>query len=160
MAEFNLREAVESVLESGELASPEAVAAQVVSNLGARQVRAALEQALPGFVRTQMQNRRASNTILAGSANAPARSSKVAGIRDAWANALRDRVHVDGGWKLLGECSYADLMFAAQERRSHAARNLAKADQFESLAARLESAGAATVADLPRGDAAVLEAAA
>lgn len=159
---FSLREAVNAVLDSSALASPQEVAAQVASELTARQVRAALSQALPGYVAQLMQQRRTTNPLLTNRVPAatPVRSAKVTGIRDAWSAALRDRVHVDGGWKLLGECGTDDLLFAAAERREHAAKNVAKAEAFEALAERLRAAGAATVADLPHGDAAVLGAAA
>lgn len=156
-----LRHLVHSVLEQTDLASPEEVAAAVARGVPAKRVRAVLVEALTAYVRTTMQQRRAHNPILADEQRTQsARSSKVAAIRDSWASALRDRVHVSDGWKLLGECTFEDLMFAAAERREHAARNLAKADQFEALASRLESAGVETVADLPESALDVLESAA
>lgn len=148
MAEFDLRAAVVEVLDGTGLADLGEVAAKVAENVPSRHLRSALAEALRSYVAVVNQQRRARNPIIGGGA-VSSRSSKVSGIRDAVALALRDRVHVEGGMKLLGECTYDDLMFAAAERRENARRNLAKADQYEALAEKVRAHKAARVADLP-----------
>lgn len=175
MQDFNLTQVVADVLDGTDLASPDEIAAEVVANLSSRQLRAALAQALPLFVARAIQYRRSSNVILdptqaraaEGTASVEvvggkqsARSLKVSGIRDAWARALADRVHIDGGYKLFGDCTYDDLVFAAEERREHARRNAAKAKQYLAVADRLKKLGVETVSELPQGDSVVLDAAA
>jgi hypothetical protein len=165
MTDFNLHQVVADVLDGSDLASPEEIAARVAENVGSKQLRAALAQSLPHYVSRVIQNRRASNVILnpnavQGPVANSGRSAKVMGIRNAWARALADRLHVADGYKLLGECTYNDLMFAAEERRDHARRNSVKADQYAAVAKRLTELGLTKVSELPTGDAAVLEAAA
>jgi hypothetical protein len=166
--DFSLSQAVADALESTDLASPDEIAEYVAANVGSRQVRAALAQALPPFVATMIQRRRSTNMILDPSqapkvedepvAKQPFRSLRVSAIRDAWAKALADRVHVDGGYKMFGECTYDDLVFAAEERQEHARRNAAKATQYRAVADRLKRLGLETVSELPQGDSVVLAA--
>jgi hypothetical protein len=161
---FDLRAAVAKVLDTSDLAEPDEIASKVAENVAARDLRSALALALVPYVRIQMDNSRRSNVILNGDSDVQrkqsARSPKVAAIRDAWAAALRDRVHVSDGWKLLGDCTYEDLLFAAEERREKARQNVARAERFEWLAERLQANGVARVADLPKNDLRELEAAA
>jgi len=168
---FNLGQVVTDALESTDLASPDEIAEYVAANVGSRQLRAALAQALPQYVATVIQRRRSSNMILDPSmapkvdeapevkpGKQPFRSLRVTAIRDAWAKALADRVHVDGSYKLFGECTYDDLVFAAEERQEHARRNAAKAEQYRAVADRLKRLGLETVSELPQGDSVVLAA--
>lgn len=162
MSQYSLRDAVASVLDTSDLASPEDVASKVAENVPSKAVRSVLTEALTTYVRVHMGERRRSNVILNGDEQRKqsARSSKVAAIRDSWSAALRDRVHVEDGWKALGECTYDNLMFAASERQEMARRNAAQAEKYESLAHKLRSAGVERVADLPQADLAELGSAA
>lgn len=156
---YDLRKVVRGFLDETDLTDFREMAEQLATEVPAKQLRAALVEALPSLIATINQQRRMSNPILAGST--PARSAKVAGIAAMHAAALRALVHVGGGAnKHLGDCTYEDLLFAAGERREHARRNAAKADQFEALANRLRASGFTCVADLPAADFAGLAAAA
>lgn len=171
MQEFNLSQAVAEVLDATELTSPDEIADAVVATLSSRQVRSALTQALPLFVSRAIQYRRSTNVILdpsltpteekpAADGKQAARSLKVSGIRDAWARALADRIHIGGAYKMFGDCTFDDLAFAAEERQEHARRNAAKAKQYLVVADRLKTLGLETVSELPQGDSTVLDAAA
>lgn len=169
MTDFNLKQAVSDALDSSSLASPDEIAHKVAEGIGPREVRSALLQALPNYVSRVIQQRRSVNVILDPSQateeretarKQSARSFKVGAIRSAWQRALMDRVHVHDGYKLFGECTYEDLVFAAEERRDHARRNAAKAEQYSAVAAKLQAFGVATVAELPEGDSDVLAVAA
>lgn len=150
MTEFDLRAAVNDVLDTTSLTDPVAIAAKVAENVPTRQLRVALAEALVSFVANVNQRRRMNNPLLGGAPQVRSgRSTKVAGIATWWAAALRDRVHVDGGHKFLGDCTFDDLMFAASERRQQARLNEAKADQYEALAKLLREHGVDRVADLP-----------
>jgi hypothetical protein len=148
MTDFDLRAAVIVVLDTTPLTEPADIATKVAKNVPAKQLRAALTAALVSYVATVNQQRRMDNPLLGGSQSG--RSSKVAGIADWWTAAMRDRVHVDGGQKMLGDCTFADLMFAAAERRQQARWNEAKADQYEALAKKLREHDVECVSGLPR----------
>lgn len=75
-------------------------------------------------------------------------SPKVAGIRDWWTKTLAVRVHVEDGWKTLGDCTESDLKFAEDERRTHAERELKRADMFLALRKLLNSYSVDTVSEL------------
>lgn len=148
MTTFDLRAAVRHVLDTTDLADPRDIATKVAENVPANQRIYALTTALDPYVREAIQRRRNSNPII-GSASPRTGSSKVAAIQ-AYARALRDQVHVGAGaWKPLGDCTYDDLMFAAEERREHARQNAAAAERYQTLADLVRDEGAARVADLP-----------
>lgn len=156
---YDLRQVVREFLDETDLTDFREMAEQLATEMPAKQLRAALADALPSLISTINQQRRMSNPILTGSN--PTRSAKVAGIAAMHAAALHALVHVGGGAnKHLGDCGYDDLMFAAEERREHARRNAAKADQYEALAIRLRASGVDRVADLPAAELADLEVAA
>jgi hypothetical protein len=148
VTDFDLRTAVIEVLDTTSLTEPAAIAGKVAENVPSRQLRAVLTEALVTYVAVVNQQRRMNNGILGG-ARRPARSAKVAAIGDWHAKALRDRVHVDGHHKLLGDCTYEDLMFAAGERRKLAHQNATKADQYQALAEKLREHDVKRVANLP-----------
>jgi len=149
---FSLRALVREVIESGVI-GPEAVAAEVAGRVNNKLLRDALGEALVVYARHEIDLDRRGNVILSGAGQGNSgQSSKVAAIREhaeRWRRALADQVNTADGYKVLGECTYDDLMFAAEQRRAVAARTLAKADQFESLALLLKRHGAETVAELP-----------
>lgn len=110
---------------------------------------AALQQALRTFVRQVVSEQRAQLSISPPTLPLNAgRSAKGAAIR-AWSKQLRQIISTETGQKMLGDCAYADLVFAAQERRDIASRNRAKAQQYELLASLLTEHNAALVRDLP-----------
>jgi hypothetical protein len=81
-----------------------------------------------------------------------ARSAKVAAIRASGPKWLEERYNVGADpreWKRLGDCGFAELMFAAGQRRDQAARTSAAAERLESLAELLRVHGVERVRDLP-----------
>lgn len=80
----------------------------------------------------------------------PNRSTKVAGIRDWWAETLKARVFVgDAGWMPLGECTARELEYAEKARREKAERETNRAKMYFALRRLLEEYGVETVAQLP-----------
>lgn len=82
----------------------------------------------------------------------PGRSAKVAAIRASGPKWLADRIHTSADpreWKRVGDCSFADLMFAAGQRREQAARTSAAAERLEVLAGLVRKHGVKRVRDLP-----------
>lgn len=123
--------------------SPATLADAVLAELAddSERVLAAIQEILPGYVADLI--RRSRNATITG------RSSKVAGIRDWHKRFLAELLHTESGWRQIGACTAADLLFAAEERRTHAAKELHRAAQYEALAEQLAAAGVDTVADLP-----------
>ena len=78
----------------------------------------------------------------------PNRSSKVAAIRDRHIDYFSQRVFANGVWRMLGDGSPEDVLDLAAQRREVAARNAAKAEEFEALHARMVAAGVARARDL------------
>lgn len=152
---FDLTALVRKVMDETDLADPADIAAKVVQRVPAKDRLAALQQAMPTFVRVTVTRNRgpmAATSRRIGRKQA-GRSAKVAAIRAAapvWKRALRERLHVGRGqWLLLGECSYDHLMFAVAERREMALRNTASADRYEKVASALTEYGVETVQELP-----------
>lgn len=145
---YSLRDAVFNVLDTSDLTDFAEIAAKVAENVPAKELRTALGECLVSYVRMTCSQRRMANPIL-HTGQQSARSPKVAAIRDAHAAWLRELIAVDGGQKFLGECTYMDLMFAAEKRRKHAAETAAQARRFEEIAALLQEHAVETVAELP-----------
>lgn len=78
----------------------------------------------------------------------PQQSSRLTAIRERHVAELDQRVYANGEWKLLGDCTVEDVLDLAAQRHEIAARNTAKAAEFEKLAARMAEFGARTVRDL------------
>lgn len=153
MSDFNLRQLVREVLRTSVLADPTDVAVEVMRRIPKNMIRVALEQVLREVVRNVMAEERAASRVNTSVPQSPAhsgRSSKVAGIRDGWQRRLRDRVHVGASeWKLLGSCTYEDLLFAASERRELAEQNAAVARQYDAWARLINEHGVGTFGELP-----------
>lgn len=151
---YDLRAAVASVLDTSDLTTPGDIALKVAENMPDEEIRGVLTEILPSYVRDMIAQRRIANPYLSGrEARNAARSPKVAAIRDNWRAALRDRVHIgDGTWKMFGDCTYGDLIAAAEERRTLARANAVKAQRYQELAELLAARGVTTVADLPDAD--------
>lgn len=152
MTDINLRKLVAAVLDASETTDPTTLAREIAAKVPARSLRAYLAEALAPYVREQIQHARSAANA-ARETPGPSRSSKVAAIRSWSRKQLRERYHVGYGvWKFLGDFTYEDLVFAASERRQHAARNMAKAAQFDQLAELVRARGVATVAELAEAD--------
>lgn len=163
MSEFNLRQHVRAVLASSTMADPRDLAAEAFARIPAEDYGAALRQCLADVVREEIRLSRNQrhDTVMAERpgprgnvtrTRPPVRSAKVAGIRAMWQARLRERIHTGPAstdWRLLGDCTFAELMFAAEERRTIALRNEAKAAEYEELAEAVRAAGVERVRDLP-----------
>lgn len=82
----------------------------------------------------------------------PGRSAKVAAIRASGPKWLTDRINTAADpreWKRVGDCGFAELMFAAGQRRDQAARTSAAAEKYERLAELVRAHGVKRVRDLP-----------
>lgn len=149
--DFNLRALVREVAESSTLTDPGSLADEIARRIPAEHVHDAFVQMLRPYVRELITKDRSFGTPTDHhEAPRPGRSWKRDGIRAHWRRVLRERVHVGVGpadWKFLGDCGREDLLFAAAERRQMAEANLAKAAQFEQIAALLDDDK--TVRDLP-----------
>lgn len=143
---MTIREAVRKVLDdvSGPVA-PEQVAEQVVAGLSDADLREALSQVLPMFVREVIVTSRAT---LAASGSQP-RSWKRQAIREAWRRELSARYATPEGYKALRDFSHDDLVALAQTCREMADRNAASAVRFGRLAECVSTAGVERLGDLP-----------
>lgn len=156
------------ILDESSIHDPREIAEKLAGMIPESEKHRILVEALVGQVRTVMGSRR--NTamtnafrrpvdapVVGGSIqsspkpiNRPRPSKKVAGIRDWWAEMLRERVHVGTGtWTTLGACGVTELEFAEQYRRGLAEREVAMAKKFLALRMLLDEHQVETVADLP-----------
>lgn len=178
MTDFNLRQLVREVLSTSLMPDPRDVATEVLRRISDDDLRVALAQCLSDVVREQIRASRNSGGIpplppspveppvtpairlveppASAITKAPVsqvhRSSKVASYRALGQKWLRERMYVSGDpreWKFMGDCGFADLMFAASQRREQAAQTNAAADRYEQLAALLRVHGVALVKELP-----------
>jgi hypothetical protein len=159
---FNLRQHVRELLTSSAIADPRQLAAEAFADIPAESYGPALRQCLPDVIREEIRHSRnftpapvmgeQPRVIGGGSKARP--SPKVASIRAMWQVRLHERIHIGpepSDWKLLGDCTFDQLMFAAGERRELAARNEAKAVEYAELAEAVRAAGVERVRDLPAG---------
>jgi hypothetical protein len=152
-AEF-LTAQLRDIIDTTDLAAPAKIAAEVLGRVPAVMVPAALAVTLPLWVQARLTN---------GYRDAPADDgrgapgvgvSRWARVRSSsvWDRRLSTRVRVGprpAQWKLLGECTGADLEFVEGHRRHLAEAMVARADEVGRLLAALRAAGAVVVRDLP-----------
>lgn len=153
---FNLRDLIRDVAASSNAPDPGSLADEVARRIPPKHRDEALRLMLRDYVRVMVAQQRMTHTEPASqqpdNARSNGRSWKRDGIRESWRKMLRDRIHVapnPSAWKFLGDCSFDDLSFAALERRTAAERTLAKAEEYEALAALLKEHGVETVRELP-----------
>ncbi|WP_406501534.1 hypothetical protein OHA04_27350 [Streptomyces sp. NBC_01590] len=158
------------VLESSSTTDPRNLADEVLNRVDGRDLRAALGQCLPAFVREEIRKKRNGGALDRGElqlvmTEQPSgfaatarrrtpvrmvRSAKVAAIRAAGPRWLDDRLCTgEHEWKRLGDCTFTDLMYAVGQRREQAARTEAVAARLEHLADLLRTHGVGCVRDLP-----------
>lgn len=145
---MNLKELIRETIDETSLVDPGEIAEAVAARLHARDLRDAVDVMLRDYVRVFLHSYRPpvpDEIVPSG------RSQKGELIRAGlWRATLGMRVHVgEQTWRLLGECSVADLKFAAEQRRDKARENEARSRIFDGIAALVESHDVATVADLP-----------
>lgn len=159
MSDFNLNELIASCGDAGP--SPDDIAAKVEPLIPEAHRHAVFLMLLSRYIvsskvrLTQViahpEAARMKPAPVDRSAPKPARSAKVAAYREH-AKFLSLNVSVGRRErKYMKNCTYVDLMAAAETRRSQASANNVAADQYEALAALLKKHRAATVGDLPNG---------
>lgn len=156
---MTMREAVRQIVAETNLADPAEISDKLISDLDPDDYEGALRQVLPEFVRQELSRARMqtrSGPPPVATAETPGmkgkqtfRSRKVAAYQ-SWGRKLRAmRVPGDGAeWKILNDCAAVDLVKIVELNRSHAARNLSTAAQYENLLTALRKAKAITVAEL------------
>jgi hypothetical protein len=165
--QVSVRVIIGRILDETTLNDPREIAEKAAAMIPPAEQFRILVDALVGDVRTVMTVRRnaalsnafkpePAGPVVGGSIQvSPKRndyrpSKKVAGIRDWWADLLRERVHVgDQVWLPLGQCGVRELEFAERTRRDKAAQEVARAKQYMRLRELLDAHGVDTVAELP-----------
>lgn len=75
---------------------------------------------------------------------------RISVAENAWWNRMMSHMYnTETGWTAFGDCTQADLAYAAKERRSNAAANLVEAERLERLAAALVEYSRCRVSELP-----------
>ena len=158
---FSLTMAIKRVVDGTDLAHPNDIALKVVEQVPDAILREVLAEAIRDTVRSYLSRRRMSEARNIGSVismkpkQVPGgkgnNSSKLAAYREAAPEWLRNRVAVGpvGDWKLLGECTVADLRYLARQRERNAALMETAARRYEKLAETMELLHVAYVRDLP-----------
>lgn len=159
MTDIDLNQLVRDVVASSTLADPREVSAEVFRRIPSEDYGRLLLKLLPDLVRETYRTTRNHPVQVpfpspgAKVPQPPNRSHRVDGIRNTLGSGrLLDRVHSGPGtsdWKLLGDCTFEDLMYAARERQAQAARTQAKAAEYAALAELLRASGVDRVRDLP-----------
>lgn len=143
---LDLRGMVRRVLDSG-LVDPGLVADEVLADIPDEALREALGFTLRAFVRQSMAGQR--NVGAAFARPTPGASWKGSAIRDGWQRTLLAAIHVGDGYKALAACTYADLVFAADERSQIAERNAAQSRRYRAYAIAVAEAEVGTFGELP-----------
>lgn len=138
---------VRSVLEEIDSVDPREIAREVAAATSEEELREFYATSLIGTVRSvirEHRNRAITNAL------SSARSAKLSQRRDWWAEMCAARIHVGASkWMQLGDCTAAELQFAASERRTDAERELKRAEAYDQLRSLLRSHRVKTVSELP-----------
>lgn len=152
--DFDLDAIVRDVLSESNSNSLEELAATVFLRIPKDQHGRILARLLRSHVREIIRKTRMhSRAAQGGSTVTPigsSRSAKVAGIRAGWQRRLDELVHTgEGNYTPLAACTYADLLYAADERQQAAERTLVVAASYRRMAEAVKAAGVETFGDLP-----------
>jgi hypothetical protein len=129
---------------------PRELAEKLLAELTAAELRSALAEVLPEYVRQVMKSGRNKATAAPSQSSPSSPSWRVAPVRDWYEQLMAQPIDVSGGqgrWKSLRECTRDELLTVAQHRRETAARNVATAKKYEALARVLPASK--SVGDLP-----------
>jgi hypothetical protein len=144
-------ELVEDALEQG-ATDPKAIAYDVARQLSEEQLRSTVYERGHVWVREIISQHRGRNPILHPlSPSAPSRKIALGQqyARDLKAH-LRDLINVgDGVDKPLGDCTFDDMTFAAEQRFTLARQNTAQGERYLYLAEQIKEHGVTTVKELP-----------
>lgn len=170
MAEFDLNALVKYVCDTSPLTNDEELTKEVLSRIDRRDEHAALQQALPVYVRrfvsrdhrpltapktTPTDQSGSENHVgVVGGGAVPFRSRKVSAIR-SWAQQWEDqkKARMNVGHKqrkFWGDCNLDDLAFISKQGRKLAAANIAVSDYNDRVAGLMRKYNAGTVGDLPQ----------
>lgn len=148
MTRFDLRAAVlaAAAVEGGVTVAE--IAEKVFASMTADEINDVVRQAISETAADILRHeRRASMTTPSFG-----RSPKQDAIRTQWQRMLVQRLHIgDGVWKVIGDCTAADLDYAASARYKLATEVTKNANQLQEMAASLRAAGVTTVKELPVG---------
>ena len=152
---FNPLIAARQVIAETDLTSPEDIARRVFEMTPRDQMARAYIYCLRHVCREAIRSVRNTGewgtspvSVKPDTAPAPARpSAKVAAIRKAHVSYYERRVYAQGEWKMLGDCTLADVRDLAVQAQSKADANARRAAEWTALADRMERVGAATVRD-------------
>jgi len=141
---FVLGSLVYATVKATQLTDPAQIAEEVLAQINEVDHKVALQQALRTMVRIEITRRRdlslpTINPKITGKARSAA-------VRAAWVQRI-DALerNAAGEWAHLGDFTRADLLAAAEFRRALAAQDLAKAEQYEQLAALMGRSNAKTL---------------
>ena len=157
MTDLNLRHLVREVMASAPSVEYADIAATVIARLDPTDLRAALAQALPTYVRSIGVAQRHPGAVtppslhptLTDASGKPRLSFKVAVIADGWQRRLSEIYATAEGNKRLGDFTYADLQYQSEICSHQAKQKLSKAKGWRKLADLMEAEDVETVRDLP-----------
>lgn len=150
---MGIRKLASEIVEASTNNDLDQMATTLLDQVSDEDLRAALGELARSVIRDAIAARR-NRPIPIAARSAPPNNAGgswwVEGMREAHQAKLRDLFHVGGGqWKRLAEMTYADLVFAAEERRDNAKRSLAHADKLDTWAATVQRLGVEHFGDLP-----------
>lgn len=165
---FSLRSLVRAVLDESTATDPAPLAELALDRIADEDLRAALAETLPGYVRVQINRDNMNARALpprdlrerAGNDASGGRSSKVRGIREH-GRAFRDVVlgqrlfvkSADGAkqWRLYGDFDPDDLRNLMADRAGDAQEIMAEVERHNRVLKQCEDFGGVRVRDLPDG---------
>ena len=143
---FNPTQVARHVIATTKLTDPDDIAQAVFDRTPEDQIKDAYLGVLRQSAREaiRLENMTANEPVR----TVPNRSSRVASISKAHTSYYDQRVFANGAWKLLGDCTLADVLDLASQRQQIAQQNMMKAKEFEQLAERMERAGVTVAREL------------
>ncbi|GAA4923883.1 hypothetical protein [Nesterenkonia rhizosphaerae] len=155
---FDPLAAAKQIIADTDITDPDKIAAEVLSRTPKHQIRAVYASLLRGVAKNAIGqlNMRTSTahreelhaTSPAATRRTPAKSSRVASIRSNHLSYFAQRVHAQGTWKMLGDCTRDDVLDLIAQRQAKADANLAKAAEFKDLHERMVAAGVTLAKEL------------
>lgn len=132
---------IDQIIDSG-MSDPKEVANEVLRVVPDDVIVAEMLGLIHAAARQRVHSRMGNTSI---NNNGKSRSDR---IREHYARFMKNPLRGVDGWKALGDCTFDDLMYAAQVRRHQAELNLGEAKRFEKLAEMLTIKGIKTVDQL------------
>lgn len=163
MARETLHMTMQDILKNTDLTDPHDIAKEMIKRIPKSQYHKVLVHLLANYVRGYASRDRRHGSIPpasalpktfktkhAGGIKSTSTSATVTAIREGWQRHLRDRIGVGTGEvKMLKDCTYDDLVYAAKRRQKAADDNKAWAARFNAYAALLTEFDVKTFGDLP-----------